>query len=148
MNEFKEKLGRIKPVIRAKKALFDQETQRLQQIKQKKLQAMELLNTEQENYMKSVEILNQTRQSGDFSSLQTLEDGIEFVKSKWVQNLREVRDFEAREEAQMGHVLSLQKQLKSVEKLAEIYEEGADSIREEKLRKELEEFALQEFNRR
>jgi flagellar biosynthesis chaperone FliJ len=148
VNEFKEKLQRIEPIIRAKKAQYDQEVLRLKEIREEKQFALKALEKEQKNYLNSVEILNKTRQSGDFSTLDSLEDGIEFVKAKWVDNLRVLRTTESREEAQQGHVLVIQRQLKSFEKLSEIYENGSNSIIEAKTQKELEEFALQEFNRR
>lgn len=145
MQDIQSKLKRVQPLIKAKQADLDRETAVLTEIRECKLKAISRLREFQAKYMNGVETLNRERQSGNFATLETLESGLDMVKSQWYQSLREVRTFEAQERAQLAQVHSAHVDLKSIEKLGERYFDQAADLEKKNEQKTNDELSVLRF---
>lgn len=123
MEQVRSKIKRIKPVIKVKQSVLDDEIAVLAAIRRKKEEVVAEMKKKQKAYMEGVERLNKERASSDRSMLLTLERGLDIVKSKWYDLFLEVREIENQEKAQIAQLTAAKKNLASVEKLQERYHE-------------------------
>ena len=146
MNEFLEKVQRIKPIVRVRSIQYDKEFFLLTEIRAEKQKLIEELTQYQEKYIQAVTELNTERESGRREKLDILEIGIEAIKSKWIEILKNIRMMEAREEAQEKAVEVAKRNLKSVEKLLEIYNEELLEFEKHEDLKVMDDIAVRMFN--
>lgn len=147
MIELKEKIKKMKPIIKTKKNQLDQQTLLLSQIREHKLTALKQLDKYQREYIQGVESLNKARQSPQREQVDVLEASVDYVKSQWYRSLKEVRRMEEKERSQLGQVIIAQQSLKSIEHLKERYEQNLTEYMQKNERKQLDEVALQKFHR-
>ncbi|MFW7380122.1 MAG: flagellar FliJ family protein [Oligoflexus sp.] len=147
MIELKNKIKKMKPIIHAKQNQLDQQTLLLNQIRDHKLAALEKLEKYQREYIQGVESLNKARQSPERKGVDVLENSVDYAKSQWYQSLKEVRRTEEKERSQLGQVIKAQQSLKSIEQLKERYEFSLNQAMKKAEQKQLDEVALQNFNR-
>ena len=118
----------------------------LTEIRAEKQKLIEELTQYQEKYIQAVTELNTERESGRREKLDILEIGIEAIKSKWIEILKNIRMMEAREEAQEKAVEVAKRNLKSVEKLLEIYNEELLEFEKHEDLKVMDDIAVRMFN--
>lgn len=145
MSQAKDKMRRVKPLLRAREAQLNSEAQKLQRLKDMKLQALDDLKRSQNDYILTVEKINAQRQSNDRGMLLTLENSVDVVKSRFYHSLKRVRELEHQEKQQMHAVLEAERNLQSAEKLRGKYQENAKYEDEMLERKQLDEIAIRRF---
>lgn len=143
----KQKIQKIKPLIKIRKLQLDQETMLLNQIKLKREEAAEALMHSQRTYIEGVEKLNRERQSPERKMLSALEQGVDFAKAQWYQRLMALRAVEDEERRQFTMVMEAQKRMKMLEHLDERYVEQHSKQSKIQEQKQLDEFAIS-MNRR
>ena len=146
MNEFLEKVQRVKPIVRVRGIQYDKEFFLLTEIKAEKQKLIDELTKYQEKYIQAVTELNSERESGRREKLDILEIGIEAIKSKWIGILKQIRVIEAKEQAQEQAVKIAKRNLKSVEKLLEIYNEELIEFEKHEDLKVMDDIAVRMFN--
>ncbi len=146
MNEFLEKVQRVKPIVRVRGIQYDKEFFLLTEIKAEKQKLIDELTKYQEKYIQAVTELNSERESGRREKLDILEIGIEAIKSKWIEILKQIRVIEAKEQAQEQAVKIAKRNLKSVEKLLEIYNEELIEFEKHEDLKVMDDIAVRMFN--
>ena len=143
-----KKIKKVQPLVRAKKAMLDQEAVRLSKIRSEKIAVVQRMKENQTKYMSGVDQLNVIRGSEDRQNLETMEQSLDVIKSKWYQLYKEVQTCEKQEEAQIANVLNAQKELLKVEKLRDGYEEQYLIELSQGEQKEQDERTLQRFMRK
>ncbi len=146
MNEFLEKVQRVKPIVRVRGIQYDKEFFLLTEIRAEKQKLIDELTKYQEKYIQAVNKLNAERESGRREKLDILEIGIEAIKSKWIDILKQIRVMEAKEQAQEQVVKVAKRNLKSVEKLLEIYNEELIEFEKHEDLKVMDDIAVRMFN--
>jgi flagellar export protein FliJ len=147
MKSLKQKILKMAPLLKARQSQLEEYTVRLSEIRQSKLNALQQLEHYQNDYINGVESLNQARQSPDRNQVATLERSVDYVKAKWYQSLKQVRQIEEQEKIQLQEVTKAQRDLRSVEILKENYERNLAQERQKHEQKELDELSIQKFNR-
>lgn len=143
----KQKINKLKPLIKIRQLQLDQETALLNQIKLKRDEATQLLLYSQKTYIDGVEKLNRERQSPERRMLLTLEQGVDFAKAQWYARLQDLRTLEEHERHQLIMVMEAQKRMKMLENLDERYLEQHIKLLKNHEQKEIDEFAIT-MNRR
>ena len=141
MKDLKQKITKVQPIVRARKAQLDTESVTLSQIRIQKAERLDELEATQKAYIECVDELNRQRQLNVNETLQVFEQGLDFVKQKWYEALKSVREAEAREQAQLANVLVAQRNLKAVQVLEEKYDEQYRDAMNKAEQKQLDETA-------
>ena len=136
-----KKLKRIKPLIRAKKALVDKETLTLSQIIQEKIAAQNELHRCQQAYMQGINELNKQRSSEYRTGQDYMEKSVDYARDLWTNLFRETQVLDNKIAAQRAVLFNAKLQLKEIEKLHERYE-----IEFQKLANKQEQNFLDEFH--
>jgi len=145
VQELKEKLKRVKPLIKARKAQLDEESRHLEEIRQRKRAIATSLNEYQVKYLEGVERLNKERASPNRQHALTLEASVDHVKTRWYQSLKALREMESHEKAQLEYVRMAHTNLRAVEILQERYSGELAAAADKNEQKQLDEIALRRF---
>lgn len=116
------KIKRVQPIIKMKKSKVDEEAAVLIAIRTEKVEIVKQMKENQKRYMEGVEELNRIRISKTRQNLDTLEGSLDFVKQQWYKLYKDVQNVEGKERQQIMHLLTAERELKSVEKLQEKYQ--------------------------
>ncbi len=116
------KIKRVQPLIKMKKSKVDEEASVLIAIRNEKIEVVRQMKENQKRYMEGVEELNRIRISKTRQNLDTLESSLDFVKQQWYKLYKDVQTIEGKERQQIMHLLTAERELKSVEKLQEKYQ--------------------------
>ena len=140
-----KKIKRVQPLIKMKRTRVEEEAAILSKIRQEKVQVVASMKENQRRYMQGIEELNRVRTSRGRANLETLEGAVDHVKGEWYKLYKRVQEIESKEKTQISHLLTAERELKSVEKLQERYQiEAAKEMgRREQL--DLDETALRNF---
>lgn len=142
MKKTLKKMQRVKPLIMAKQAVFDQEVALLGKIAHKKREAVATLRVNQQKYMRGADQMNHERATGNNSGALVLEPAVEYVKLLCHQSIKVLKDLEDQEKTQIGKVFDAQKELKSFEALEEKYQTQFNRLVSITEQKELDEMAV------
>lgn len=115
------KIKRVQPLIKMKKSKVDEEAAVLIAIRNEKIEVVKQMKENQKRYMEGVEEMNRIRVSKARQNLDTLETALDYVKQQWYKLYKEVQTIEGKERQQIMHLLTAERELKSVEKLEEKY---------------------------
>lgn len=115
------KIKRVQPLLKMKKSKVDEEASVLIAIRNEKVEIVKQMKENQKRYMEGVEDLNRIRISKARQNLDTLESALDYVKQQWYKLYKDVQTVEGKERQQIMHVLTAERELKSVEKLEEKY---------------------------
>ncbi len=143
-----KKIKRVGPLIRVKQDRVEAESMVLNQIRLAKQKIVQDMRENQRKYMRGVEDLNQTRSSRLRDNLETLESGLDYIKSEWYRLYREVQTMESREQKQIQVLLEAERDLKAVERLREKYEVEYKKELGKVEQKQLDEISIRQFNQR
>lgn len=116
------KIKRVQPLIKMKKSKVDEEASVLIAIRNEKIEIVKQMKENQKRYMEGVEEMNKIRVSKVRQNLETLESALDFVKQQWYKLYKDVQAIEGKERQQIMHLLTAERELKSVEKLEEKYQ--------------------------
>ena len=148
MANLKHKLKKMLPILKVKQFKVDEESRTLSEIKAQKEAAMTELQRYQKLYIEGIDQLNIERQSADRARLPVLENSIDYAKAKWYESLGILKDFEAKEHAQLNILVKAQQDLHIFEKLEEKYKNELIIIENQKEQKALDEHSIKAFNSR
>lgn len=148
MQDAFRKVKKVQPLVRFKKKRVDEESMILQAIRREKIQIVATMKENQKRYMQGIENLNKIRQSKERANLETMEQALDFVKAEWFKLYRKVQEIEGKERQQVAQVLTAERELKSIEKLQEKYEQEMHQSLKKQEQKSLDELALRRFVRR
>ncbi len=148
MANLKHKLKKMLPILKVKQFKVDEESRTLSEIKVQKEAAMTELQRYQKLYIEGIDQLNVERQSADRARLPVLENSIDYAKAKWYESLGILKDFEAKENAQLNILVKAQQDLHIFEKLEEKYKNELIIIENQKEQKALDEHSIKAFNSR
>jgi flagellar export protein FliJ len=115
------KIKRVQPLIKMKKSKVDEEAAVLIAIRNEKIEVVKQMKDNQKRYMEGVEQLNRIRVSKVRENLEMLESSLDYVKQQWYKLYKQVQTIEGKERQQIMHLLTAERELKSVEKLEEKY---------------------------
>jgi flagellar biosynthesis chaperone FliJ len=147
MMNARRKVKRIKPLVRIRKNQLDQEVLVLIEIRQRKQLVLKELIHFQTQYMKGVEQLNIERQSPTRHMLSSLEQSVDYARARWFESYQKVQEAEREERAQLFQLRMAEKDLKSVQKLEERYEQNARTLAGAIEQKQLDESAIRNFTK-
>lgn len=147
MNLIKGKIKKTEILIRARKVQLQQETKLLMSIRDEKLQHLKELEQYQKSYISGIDTLNHERSSPNRSRLQTLEKSVDHSKSQWYRSMRQVKELEQKEKAQIQQVLVAQRNLKSIEIIRENYHTKLNQELKQQEQKTIDEFSTNQFGK-
>ena len=143
--QMQRKIKRVQPIIRMKQQKVDEEAQVLEAIRLKKREVVQSMKDSQRQYMEGINQLNQVRKSPTRPNLETLESAVDHVKRRWQKLFVDVQEIERQEKQQIAQLLTAERELKSVEKLKERYEETERQEAQKSEQRTLDEVALRRF---
>ncbi len=117
-----KKSKRLEPIIEERKAVFDDENQKLVAVRQKKIAVISAMKEKQREYIQGVERLNSERGSSDRLLLGALEMGLDSVKANWMKLYQAVLECEKEEEFQFNVMSNAHRNLESIKHLKQKYE--------------------------
>lgn len=123
MTQSFQKVKRVQPLVRFKKAKFEEEAAVLTAIREERLQLVRSLKDNQKRYMEGVEELNNRRMAKDRTALATFEAALDRTKNEWHRLAKKVQEVEAQEKAQVEATLVAERELRALERLQERYQE-------------------------
>jgi len=147
MQDAFRKIKKVQPLVRFKKKRVDEEAMVLQAIRREKILIVATMKENQKRYMQGIEDLNKIRSSRSRDNLETMEQALDHVKAEWFKLFKKVQEIEGKEQAQVAHVLTAERELKSVEKLQEKYEIEFKQLNAKHEQKQLDELAIRRFTR-
>ncbi|MFK7827391.1 MAG: hypothetical protein AB8G05_24820 [Oligoflexales bacterium] len=136
------KIRRIKPLIRAKKAIVDKEMLNLTQIIQEKIATQNELHRCQQAYMQGINELNQQRNREYRNGQDYMEKCVDHTKDLWTNLFKESQILEKKIEAQRSVLLKAKRRLKEAENLHERYEYELKKLVSKQEQNFLDEFHL------
>ncbi len=145
MQEAFKKIKKVQPLVRFKKKRVDEEVMVLQAIRHEKIQVVATMKENQKKYMQGIEDLNKLRASRQRANLETMEQSLDHVKAEWFKLYRRVQEIEGKEKTQLTHLLTAERELKSVERLREKYEQEVHHAMKHQEQKQLDELALRRY---
>ena len=146
MNEYLQKVKRMNSIVRVRKIQYDKEFFELTQIKIDKQNLLNKLQEYQNMYCERVNESNNERMSGNRNRLDLLEKEIERIKSEWLSTLSQIKELDAKEQYQEEQVRIADRNLKSIEKLVEIYQEESYLYERHEDQKIMDEIGIRRFN--
>lgn len=147
MNEWKQKIKKLQPIINSKRIKFDEANKVLQTLRLSRMEALKKLEKDQKEYIQGVEVLNQARVTPDRNEVSYLEQSVDSAKSNWYQSLKSLREAEEKEKIVLNLVFNIQKEIKSFEKLEEKYRHNLNLKIQQIEQKEHDEIAVKQFFR-
>ena len=136
------KIRRIKPLIRAKKAIVDRETLTLSQIINEKISTQNELHRCQQAYMQGIRELNKQRSSEYRTGQDYMEKSVDYAKELWTSLFKESQILDKKIAAQRAVLFNAKRQLKEAEKLHERYEYELQKLASKQEQNFLDEFHL------
>ena len=145
MNEYLQKIKRMGSIIRVRKIQYDKEFFELNQIRIEKKNLLDKLQEYQDMYCERVNESNNERVLGNRNKLDILEKEIERIKSEWLSTLSQIKEIEEKEKYQEEQVRIAERNLKSIEKLVDIYKEESDLYERHEDQKIMDEIGIRRF---
>ena len=145
MNELEQKRKRVEPLIRIRQHQLDMESAELVAIRHEKMAALQCLREQQEQYVNGVQEVNRLRQSNDPGPLSEVERGLDMVKNKCYEILKQIRVCEQKERAQLELLYLARRNVKSMETLKDRYGEQIKELATRNEQKLIDEFAVNKF---
>ncbi len=145
MQQVFRKIKRVQPVIKARKERVDEESSRLNVIRNEKAQVVSTMREMQQKYMQGVADLNKIRQSRIREAQTSLEQALDYVKDEWYRLFLKVQEVERRERSQLDVLLGAERELRVTEKLKEKYEVEYRLALAKTEQKQMDEHAIRKF---
>jgi flagellar export protein FliJ len=142
-----KKAKRLGPVIEVRKAKFDEENNRLNAIRERKIKAVAAMREKQREYLNGVQRLNDERGTSNRLMLEALESGLDNVKAKWMSLYQSVVELEREERSQFEIMSRAHRDLEAICALEQKYRIQAQKEYERRDQKSLDEHSLRKFVR-
>jgi flagellar export protein FliJ len=142
-----KKVKRLTPVIEVRQARFDEENNRLIDVRERKLRAVAAMRAKQREYMEGVQRLNDERGTANRLMLEALESGLDNVKAHWMSLYQSVVELEREEKAQLEAMSKAHRDLEAIKTLQNKYRDEASRDLERREQKNLDEHSLRKFLR-
>ncbi|MBP9708475.1 MAG: flagellar FliJ family protein [Oligoflexales bacterium] len=141
MNETKNKIKRINPLIKAKNIELMTELSQLAKIKMTQKNAEQELQENQKNYLHGIEKLNQLRSTSRRENLEIFEGTLNFLKENWKATYIKLKELEFEVQKQTERVTTAHTKLKSLEQVHEKLEVDHKREKSKQEQKKLDEIA-------
>ena len=142
----KDKINRMKPIIRARQAILDKETLVLAKLlKEKEANQKDLLSS-QESYMKGIRQLAHCRNDPFRHGQETLERCVDYTKKMWTDLFKKNQTIEKKIDGQRLVLNLAKRKLKEVEKLQERYQEQSIEFYKKKENEKIDEYNINKYN--
>lgn len=132
MEESKKKIRRMGVLLKSKTAVMEQESIRLNEIKQKKVEVVAEMKASQQAYLKSVQTLNNLRTSSQRQNLVVMESSLDHLKDKWTSLFKKVQQLESAEASQVSQLSLAHQDVLAVERMHSKYQLEHNKIRAKK----------------
>lgn len=146
MQEAKRKLKKVKPLVKMRQMEMEKASLKLIEIREEKKIVVQKMRESQQSYMIGVEKLNQMRTGSDFSILSTMESGLDYLRSVWIDLFKEIKIIESKENAQLHQLTIAQNDLLAAEKLEEKYYLNFQKVRANKQQLMDDEMSVQRYS--
>ena len=145
MISLEKKSKRLDPIIEQRKARFDDENQKLINIRAARLLEIARMKEKQSEYMKGVDRLNNERGSANRLMLEALERGLDTVKQQWMDSYAQVLTLEKQESAQFEMMSAAHRELEAIKNLQGKYKLEVIKVEKQRDMKQMDEMALRKF---
>lgn len=142
-----DKLKKIRPLLKVRKARELAESRVLLELKGQQLDFQKQLQEQQQNYLESIEILNNYREIKNIRELTIYEDAASYYKNQWNEKFKKLREIDHQIARQVTILTIAQKKLKEIEKLESRYVGEYHKELSEKESQELEDNFMGRFGR-
>jgi flagellar export protein FliJ len=142
-----KKVKRLSPVIEVRQARFDEENNRLIEVRERKLRTVAAMRAKQREYMEGVQRLNDERGTSNRLMLEALESGLDNVKSHWMKLYQAVVELEREEKTQLDLMSQAHRDLEAIKTLQNKYRNEASRELDRREQKNLDEHSLRKFLR-
>ncbi|MCX6126711.1 MAG: hypothetical protein NTV34_18415 [Proteobacteria bacterium] len=146
MVSLEKKSKRLDPIIEERKIRFDDENQKLLQIRHQKILATQTMRAKQAEYMDGVNRLNAERGSAERSLLEALEGGLDAVKRQWMSLYEVILKLEQDEAIQLNTMSCAHRDLEAIKHLQIKYQREISRTIQQREMKQIDDIALRKFN--
>ena len=146
MISLEKKSKRLDPIIEERKIRFDDENQRLLQVRHQKVLAIQRMKAKQAEYMDGVNRLNSERGSAERSMLEALEGGLDSVKQQWMNLYEVILKLEQEEALQLNAMSCAHRDLEAIKHLQLKYKREISRTIQQRDMKQIDDIALRKFN--
>jgi flagellar biosynthesis chaperone FliJ len=147
MNSHEKKIYRLNPIIEERQEVFNLESEKLNQIRRKKIETTHSMKHKQSEYMEGVSRLNNERSTSNRLMLEALETGLDTVKSQWMKLYQTVLELDREEKNQLTIMSQAHKNLEAIKSLQNKYKVEFTKELSKREQKDLDEHSLKKFLR-
>ena len=147
MQTLRKKVKRLEPVIEGRQTRFDEENQKLVEVRQRKASTVAAMRAKQREYMEGVERLNDERGTANRLMLEALETGLDNVKTQWMRFYQAVVEIEREEKAQAEIMGQAHRELEAIKTLQNKYRVEVTREMDRRDQKNMDEHSLRKFLR-
>jgi flagellar biosynthesis chaperone FliJ len=140
-----KKAKRLNPVIEERQTKFDAETQKLNEIRKRKMDLVAIMRARQQEYMDGVNRLNEERGTSNRLMLEALETGLDSVKNQWMALYQAIIELEREEKNQFLVMSQSHRELEAIVTLQNKYKVEFAKDLERREQKMLDEHAIRRF---
>lgn len=140
-----KKAKRLNPVIEERQTKFDAETQKLNEIRKRKMDLVAIMRARQQEYMDGVNRLNEERGTSNRLMLEALETGLDSVKNQWMALYQAIIELEREEKNQFLVMSQAHRELEAIVTLQNKYKVEFAKDLERREQKMLDEHAIRRF---
>jgi flagellar biosynthesis chaperone FliJ len=147
MLQLEKKAKRLNPVIEERQAKFDIESEKLNIIRQRKIELVAAMRAKQQEYMDGVTRLNEERGTSNRLMLDALETGLDSVKNQWMALYQSIIQLEKEEKNQVIIMSKAHRDLEAIKTLQTKYKTEFAKEMDRREQKMLDEHSLRKFVR-
>jgi flagellar biosynthesis chaperone FliJ len=147
MLQLEKKAKRLNPVIEERQAKFDIESEKLNILRQRKIELVAAMRAKQQEYMDGVTRLNEERGTSNRLMLDALETGLDSVKNQWMALYQSIIQLEKEEKNQVIIMSKAHRDLEAIKTLQTKYKTEFAKEMDRREQKMLDEHSLRKFVR-
>lgn len=147
MLQLEKKAKRLTPVIEERQAKFDIESEKLNILRQRKIELVAAMRAKQQEYMDGVTRLNEERGTSNRLMLDALETGLDTVKNQWMALYQSIIQLEKEEKNQVIIMSKAHRDLEAIKTLQTKYKTEFAKEMDRREQKMLDEHSLRKFVR-
>jgi flagellar export protein FliJ len=147
MRQLEKKANRLDPVIEDRQQKFDRESEVLNVVRRKRIETVAAMRAKQMEYMTGVNRLNEERGTSNRLMLEALENGLDSVKSHWMNLYKAVVDLEREEKSQIEVMSQAHRDLEAIKTLQNKYKVEFHKEIQRHEQKAMDEHSIRKFSR-
>ena len=140
MKDLTEKIKKLDPIVKTKELKFQEESSKLESIRDKRHSVFAKLRETEKKYIEGVELVN-SQKIEDIGTTEAFSKSLDYVKSNWHKTVTELKNVENEEKNQIRIVLEAQKELRSTEILQEKFRSDLEVLIRKKEQKTIDELS-------